>query len=176
MHHLDKSPEPLVPSVETESLGGQLASHSIVSYFVKAPTLIYQERLQWNLWCSSTGNLTLTEKREEACNNQHTDLGRPGSYSSAQVVNPTSSFACLQNKVWDVFLMRGLTCSADLPDLDPLRTSFVGPRAHFAHIQARSWITFPPLRGVFSKLIFRGLSTTSGSNVAQQCSSQEVRE
>lgn len=35
--------------------------------------------LQWNLWGSTTGNLTVTKKGGGAGNNQHMNLGKPSS-------------------------------------------------------------------------------------------------
>lgn len=72
------APEPLVLPVGKENLEGTTSPPQNGGSLCGSP---FSDLTSWgwqgNLWGSTTGNLTMTEKQGGAFNNQHTDLGRP---------------------------------------------------------------------------------------------------
>lgn len=95
------SPEPSVPPIGKENPGGSNPPHlQHWGHFVRAPTLIVPQGLQGNLWGSATGNLTVMEKREGVCKNQHMDLGRLSSYRQCTSSNPNQWLSSSAEPSW----------------------------------------------------------------------------
>ena len=69
---------------------------SIVGYFMGTPTLVLPagESAGLSHWESDCDG-----EEVGVANNQHSNLGRPGSYLQSPTVGPTNGFAHLQNQV-----------------------------------------------------------------------------
>ena len=75
------APESLVPPGGKKNLEGTTNPPQNCGSFCGSPfSGLKSWGWQGNLWGSTTGDLTMTEKQGGAFNNQHTDLGRPSLY------------------------------------------------------------------------------------------------
>ena len=165
-HHREVSPEPLIPPVEKRTWWALLPQHCR-SLCSSPYTDLTPRGLQGNLWGSTTGNLTVTEKGRVLTTTSTWILADWVHTCSAQVVISTSSFAHLQNQVGSTLWWRN-SAGCWLLNLNPLTRNFARPRAQFAQSQVRSWITAPPhVESVFQFHLPKMLVTPPGSCVTQ---------
>ena len=118
-----KSPVPPIGKENPAGTGSTLPSPSKMGRFVGAPTLILHHGDCRESSGANTQNLTVTEKRGGACNNQHVDLGRLSSYLQCPGSDPQPA-ALLTCRAPRARSDQGTWRGADLPDSDPQTRSF----------------------------------------------------
>lgn len=132
-------PELPVPLVGRESPGGITSSHPqhCGSLCGSSYSDLTPEGMQGNLWGSTSGNLTVRRRREGLAIISTWILADRVHTFRAQAIIPSINFVHHQNTSGvhsDQRTQQGI----DLPVSDPQIRSFVGPKAQFAHTQAKS--------------------------------------